>query len=64
MLALVGAGRGIAVVGAQSATYYPRPGLNYIPLVDGTPFEYAAVRRAGPAPAIVTDFLDFLPPPA
>jgi DNA-binding transcriptional LysR family regulator len=43
LLALVEAGRGVAAVGAQCATYYPRPGLAYVPLTDAAPFEYATV---------------------
>lgn len=46
LLTFVEAGRGVAVVGAQSAGYYPRPGLVYVPVVNLAPFEYAAVWRA------------------
>jgi hypothetical protein len=57
LLALVEAERGIAVVGAQCQTYYPRPGLNYIPLADGPSFAYAIVVRADETRQIVADFV-------
>lgn len=60
LLALVEAGRGVAVVGAQCSDYYPRPGLVYISITDADPFEYATVVRAGNRARITSQFLSHL----
>jgi DNA-binding transcriptional LysR family regulator len=60
LLALVEAGRGVAIVGAQCSDYYPRPGLVYVPLADAAPFEYATVVRAGNRARVASDFLSHL----
>jgi DNA-binding transcriptional LysR family regulator len=39
-LTLVGAGRGVAEVGAQTRRYYPRPDVIYIPIRDAPPVEW------------------------
>jgi DNA-binding transcriptional LysR family regulator len=39
-LTLVGAGRGVAEVGAQTRRYYPRPDVVYIPIIDAPPIEW------------------------
>jgi hypothetical protein len=50
MLAYVIAGRGLAVVGAQTERLYPRPDLACVPLQDAPPFTYALVWRTGELP--------------
>ncbi len=45
LLTFVAAGRGVAVVGEQSAAYYTRPGLTCLPCADLPPFQYAVVWR-------------------
>lgn len=57
LLTLVAAGRGVAVVGEQTATYYPRPGLVCLPCADLPPFEYALVWRTAAHDANGTAFL-------
>lgn len=39
-LTLVGAGRGVAEVGAQTRRYYPRPDVVYVPISDAAPVEW------------------------
>jgi hypothetical protein len=36
----VGAGRGVAEVGAQTRRYYPRPDVVYVPISDAPPMEW------------------------
>ncbi|WP_323746715.1 LysR substrate-binding domain-containing protein [Catenulispora pinisilvae] len=42
-LTLVGAGRGVAEVGAQTRRYYPRPDVVYVPISDAPPLEWCLV---------------------
>ncbi|MEV5603539.1 LysR family transcriptional regulator [Streptomyces sp. NPDC052299] len=44
-LAMVGAGAGMLVVGAQATRYYARPGVVYLPIRDAPPFEWGPVWR-------------------
>ncbi|PZS18892.1 MAG: LysR family transcriptional regulator [Pseudonocardiales bacterium] len=57
LLTFVAAGRGVAVVGAQSAAYYTRPGLTCLPCADLPPFEYAVVWRTAVRNANTTAFV-------
>jgi DNA-binding transcriptional LysR family regulator len=57
MLTFVAAGRGVAVVGEQSAAYYTRPGLTCLPCADLPPFRYAIVWRTAAHDANATAFV-------
>lgn len=45
MLSLIGAGKGVYPVPAQTAVYYARPDVAYLPLTDVQPFEWAFTWR-------------------
>jgi DNA-binding transcriptional LysR family regulator len=45
MLSLIGAGRGVYPVPAQTAVYYARPDVAYLPITDARPFEWALTWR-------------------
>ncbi|MFI5805725.1 LysR family transcriptional regulator [Streptomyces sp. NPDC051561] len=46
-LVLVAAGKGALLAPAHAATYYPRPGVAYVPFVDAEPVGHGLVWRAG-----------------
>ncbi|MFI6711082.1 LysR family transcriptional regulator [Nonomuraea sp. NPDC050478] len=46
-LTLVGAGRGVLLVGAQTRRYYARPDVAYVPVRDAPRVEWGLVWRAG-----------------
>ncbi|MBO8192182.1 LysR family transcriptional regulator [Streptomyces oryzae] len=47
-LVLVAAGKGALLTGAHSGTYFPRPGVRYVPLPEAASLAYGLVRRRGP----------------
>jgi DNA-binding transcriptional LysR family regulator len=55
-LTYVAANKGIAVVGAQVARYYPRPGVTCIPIVDAPAFDYGLVWPTAGETSRVRDF--------
>lgn len=55
-LALVGAGAGMLVVGAQAVRYYARPDVVYLPIDDAPPFEWGLIWRSTGATARVNAF--------
>ncbi|MGW4469743.1 LysR family transcriptional regulator [Nonomuraea sp. NPDC004354] len=55
-LALVGAGAGMLVVGAQAVHYYARPDVVYLPIDDAPPFEWGLIWRTTGATARVDAF--------
>lgn len=57
LLTFVAAGRGVAVVGEQSAAYYTRPGLTCLPCADLPSFRYAIVWRTAVHDANATAFV-------
>lgn len=67
-LTLVGAGRGILLVGAHTRRYHPRPDVVYVQVADVPPLEWGLVWRAGGATARVRAFhraaLDLLKEPS
>lgn len=56
LLTLVGAGRGVLPVGAQTRRYYARPGVVYIPIRDAPSLEWGLLWRADAATARVRAF--------
>lgn len=56
ILTLIGAGRGIFVVGAQAVSFYTRPDVSYVPLHDAPALEWGLVWRAAGATARVHAF--------
>lgn len=68
LLTLVGAGKGVLKVGAQTRRYHPRPDVAYVQISDVPMLEWALVWRAGGATARVRAFeraaRDLLDPPA
>jgi len=57
ILAYVTAGHGVAVVGAQTETLYPRPGLTCVPMAGDATFDYAVVWRTDRLSAVAEAFL-------
>lgn len=55
-LTLVGAGRGVAEVGAQTRRYYPRPDVVYVPISDAPPVEWCLMWHADGETARVRAF--------
>ncbi|MGP3978475.1 LysR family transcriptional regulator [Streptomyces sp. 8N114] len=47
-LVLVAAGKGALLSGAHAKTYFPRPGVSYVPLPEAASLAYGLVRRRGP----------------
>ncbi|MFH8841955.1 LysR family transcriptional regulator [Streptomyces sp. NPDC017868] len=56
MLTLVGAGEGVAAVGAHARRYFARPDVTYVPFVDAPPVEWGLVWLAEGATARVRAF--------
>ncbi|MGW5120383.1 LysR family transcriptional regulator [Streptomyces noursei] len=56
MLTLVGAGEGVAAVGAHARRYFARPDVAYVPFADATPVEWGLVWLAEGATARVRAF--------
>lgn len=57
LLALVGASRGVAVVGAQGTRYHQRPDIVYVPFSDAPPIEYGIVWPAAGATRRLREFV-------
>jgi DNA-binding transcriptional LysR family regulator len=57
MLAYVVSGHGVAVVGAQTEQFYPRPNLTCVPLEGDPTFDYALVWRTDDEIPLVKAFL-------
>ncbi|MDI3420583.1 LysR family transcriptional regulator [Streptomyces luteolus] len=68
MLTLVGAGAGVAAVGAHARRYFARPDVAYVPFTDAAPVEWGLVWLAEGATARVRAFskaaLDLVQDPA
>lgn len=58
LLTLVGAGRGVLVVGAQTRRYHTRPDVVYIPFDDAPPVEWSLLWREDGATARVLAFAE------
>ncbi|KUL43805.1 LysR family transcriptional regulator [Streptomyces sp. NRRL F-4489] len=58
MLTLVGAGEGVAVVGAHTRRYFARPDVAYVPFADAAPVEWGLVWLTEGASARVRAFSD------
>lgn len=56
MLALAGAGQGMLVAGAQTARYFPRPDVAYLPFDDAPPVEWGLVWRSANETPLVRAF--------
>ncbi|MFE0148659.1 LysR family transcriptional regulator [Nonomuraea sp. NPDC059007] len=56
ILTLVGAGRGVFPVGAQTRRYHPRPDVAYVPFGDAAPVEWGLMWRSGGGSARVLAF--------
>jgi DNA-binding transcriptional LysR family regulator len=62
ILAYVTAGHGVALVGAQTSNFYPRPGLICIPMGGNATFDYALVWRTDRLRTIAEAFLHHITP--
>ncbi|MEV7755863.1 LysR family transcriptional regulator [Streptomyces griseofuscus] len=56
MLTLVGAGEGVATVGAHARRYFARPDVSYVPIEDAAPVEWGLVWLADGATARIQAF--------
>ncbi|MEV6201371.1 LysR family transcriptional regulator [Streptomyces sp. NPDC051771] len=56
LLTLVGAGEGVAVVGAHARRYFARPDVTYVPIADAPPVEWSLFWPTGGATARVRAF--------
>ena len=62
ILVYVTSGHGVAIVGAQTSNFYPRPGLICIPMGGNATFDYALVWRTDRLRSIAEAFLRHITP--
>ncbi|MFI6316373.1 LysR family transcriptional regulator [Nonomuraea sp. NPDC050556] len=60
VLSHISVGKGVSVVAARGARYYPRPGVTFVPFSDAPPIEYGLLWRAGEDNARVRTFIQII----